>query len=159
MQVKSYIFTILSVVILSVVAEGIMPDGGMKKHISLVMGVIILITVSKPVIDLTGVMSRDGFNFESSIPETEKNTLTEKFESEIADSIYDGFQSRLNSMIETQIFNNFNLACKVKTIMKNGEIEYVEVSGKENPKIRDWVEKQFGIKCVFDEVGETNEIQ
>lgn len=158
MQIKSYIVTIISVVLMSFVAEGIMPDGNMKKHITLVMGIVILIAVSKPVIDFTGGLFKNGIDLEFYRSDDVSYDLTQKLENAVTEKVYNSFQTKLNNMAEEEIYSELGVNCKVETILDGNTVKYIRVHGKQSIAIENYIEKRFGIKCKFDEVGDTNEI-
>ena len=57
MWIKSYVITIILVVLMSILTESLMPDTEMKKHISLVSGLVILFAIAKPIISIPDILS------------------------------------------------------------------------------------------------------
>lgn len=154
MDIKSYILTIVSVVVFSVFAEAIMPEGTTKKQITLVVGVVILITISKPVLKITtDLSSYQNFSGNYSQSTSVVNDLGDRLESAVTGSIYTDFKIKLNRLIEEEIKNRFLISCSAEATIENGMISYMKIFTDENEEIKTYIERNFGIKCVFEKGG------
>lgn len=151
MWIKSYISAIAVTVIFSAFAESLMPETEMKKHISLVVGIIILIVISKPVLSIP-VFNENILDFaeSASIASVE---ISERLNNTQSDEIRSVFIEKLDNNIEKDIYNKFSVKCNVNIAFKNQDIEYVYVETAENEGIRKHIEEIYGFKCVFEKDG------
>ncbi len=154
MDIKSYILTIVSVVVFSVFAEAIMPEGTTRKQITLVVGVVILITISKPVLKFTADLSSyKNFSGNSSQSTSVVNDLGDRLESAVAGSVYTDFKIKLSRRIEEEVKNRFLISCSADVTIENGMVSYVKIFTDENEEIKTYIERNFAIKCMFEKGG------
>lgn len=148
MWIKSYIFAIAVTVVFSAFAETLMPETEMKKHISLVIGIIILIVIARPVLSIP-VFDAKIIDLSESVSTTSAE-ISEKLSDAQRKEIEIGFNQKLNNTIEKDIYNNFSVNCRVNIVSKDENIDYVYIEATENDDIRKLVEETYGLKCVFE---------
>lgn len=150
-MIKSYILTIAATVLFCAIAESLMPDGNIKKHISLVVGLVILYAIANPLIDIPKFLI-DGIKIElseSSDMSSEKiNSEIEKTSFEIIDN---SFSEALENAIENSIENNFGVKKSVNVKSQNGEIVSTIIQGERNQNIESFIRQNFGLNCAFSD--------
>lgn len=149
MWIKSYVSTIILVVLLSLIAESVMPDTAMKKHVSLISGLVILLAIARPIISIPSILVENTrFDFIDDSFILDESSLSEKIVNIRDSAVQSGFKSTLNDLISQDLYKNFRL--KVKTeIFENGEDVYLKIYDKEISDVRKHIENTYGIRCIF----------
>ena len=151
MWIKTYIMTIVSVILISVIAESLMPETNAKRHISLVAGLMIIFSIAKPIISLPK------FNFESieNILSEEgiitSNEITEKISETQAKEINRNFKNALSESIAENLNKNFGSEYELEIVMSDTSIDCISLNCTADSKIKSYIENTYGIKCMFVE--------
>ena len=128
-----------------------MPDGNIKKHISLVVGLVILYAIANPLIDIPKFLI-DGIKIElienSDMSSEKINSEIEKTSFEIIDH---SFSEALENAIENSIENNFGVKKSVNVKSQNGEIVSTIIQGERNQNIESFIRQNFGLNCAFSD--------
>ncbi len=153
MWIKGYILTIALVVLLSALAEALMPDSNMKKHISLVTGLIMLLAIAKPVISLPRFSLDDIlFTLEDKVAvsgaDISKSIVSAQLQA--ADT---GFEEALSKAISNSIFDSLGIKCNVKAVAKEGSVSQIKLDCRESEEIREHIKQNYGLECVFERDG------
>ena len=150
-MIKNYILTIAATVLFCAIAENLMPDGNIKKHISLVVGLVILYAIANPLIDMPEFLI-DGIKIElnesSDISSKKINSEIERTSFEIIDN---SFSEALENAIENSIENNFGVKKSVNVNSQNGEIVSTVIQGERNQNIESFIRQNFGLNCTFSD--------
>jgi len=150
MWIKTYILTIATVVLFSVFAESLMPDSKMKKHISLVAGLIILFAIAKPLISVNKFSLTDVFSDFSEDVDVSGEALSKKINNAQTMSVNSDFAKRLSSEISSKIENTMSIKCKVEVIIEENKVKLVKIHSLENSQIKKLVVDTYGLVCVFE---------
>ena len=151
MWIKTYILTIIVVVLLSHLADSLMPDNNMKKHISLVCGLIVLLTIAKPFVALPKTLTTN-FDLSDSRGSLSSIELSEKLICDMESTIDSEFCTNLNKTINDDLQNRYNRSFKTKTI-KADKTFYLKIYEKEDIGVKNYIETTYGIMCEFTEGG------
>ncbi len=149
MWIKNYIMTIISVVLISGISESLMPNTNMKKHISLVVGLIILFAIVKPIISIPNITIDNmllRLEDDATVSSEMINKKIEKFQYEIIDN---EFSSSVSNTISNAIYSYCGVKCKVKTLSNNGIIDSIIINAPENENIKEFVKNTYGLECKF----------
>ena len=159
MWIKSYVITIILVVLMSILTESLMPDTEMKKHISLVSGLVILFAIAKPIISIPDILSENsGFNFikNEEFFDQDKNTLVEKVVNLRDDTVQSGFKNKLNDVVSKDLYSKFELSVKTEIVENENKI-FLKIYEEENDDVKNYIENTYGIRCFFTGAVQTNE--
>ena len=155
---SAYIKTIVSLLLLSVFAEILMPEGGYKKYIKLLTGLIITLTVLNPVTyilgmsedRLYGVVERNteeilGNTFDFKMPENMETLEMSFYKDELSALISGDLQKRGIEAAEVSITADED----INSDGYGGIIEVIiYVSGNKNEsdrKTRDFISGKYGV--------------
>lgn len=150
MWIKNYILTIISVVLLSTIIETLMPDTSMKKHISLVAGLIVLFAIAKPIVSIHRLPMEDViFRLDDLSKSTSKELYNRISQSQnvIIDNTFAG---ALSGTISNAIKSTFGIECNTKAVVDNGTVKYVKFNCKENSEVQKFIKQMYGLECIFE---------
>ncbi len=151
MWIKQYILTITSVVVFSAMAEALMPENTMKKHISLVAGLLVLLAISKPIINMTKLKPIDlNLNFDI---ESESGDILNKLERTQSNEIENTFEASLSSSIEKELSDKFGVSLKVNVVKSKDNTVEIKLYGAENEQLRKHIKYVYGLESTFEKGG------
>lgn len=149
MWIKTYIMTIITVVLLSAITEALMPETDMKKHLSLVVGLVVLFAMAKPLISVPHFVVEDMiFRIEEDVSASSKK-INKKIEESQINVIDNQFSKSLSETISHSIYSTCGIKCNVDVSINNGIIEKVVIDAEENENIRSFIKKNYGLECAF----------
>lgn len=147
--IKNYILTIAATVLFCAVAENLMPEGNIKKHISLVVGLVILLAIANPLIKVPKFLI-EGIEIElDEKAETSSKIIKDDIEKTSIKIIDNSFSNALETSIENSIENNFGVKKSVSIKTENGEIVSTVIQGEKNQNIEHFIRQNFGLICTF----------
>lgn len=153
MWIKSYIMTIVAVVLLSAVAEALMPETEMKKHISLVVGLLILFAIAKPIISISEFSTDNMFLKLDTEVSTSAKRISEKIENVQFEVVDTTFSDSLSQAIAKSINTNYGVKSNVEAVIKNGTVKNIKIDSEPNDDIRQFIRNTYGLECVFERDG------
>lgn len=149
MWIKTYIMTIVTVVLLSAITEALMPETDMKKHLSLVVGLVVLFAMAKPLVSIPRFAVEDMiFRVEEDVSISSKS-INKKIEDAQIVVVDNQFSKSLSDTISHSIYSSCAIKCNVEVLIDNGIIEGVIIDAHENEDIRKFVKKNYGLECTF----------
>lgn len=151
MQIKEYVIAIASTVIISSMAEVLMPEGSFKKHISLVTGLFILFVMAKPILSIKALPSIDLGKFFDVNTSSTSVEMSEKLNIAEQKAIDTDFEKSLSDSISSKIRELHNINCKVSVLSENSIIKRLTVFSAENDEIRKTINEIYGLECDFKE--------
>lgn len=150
---REWIMYLAGLVMLFAVLETVLPDGDMKKCVRLVMGLVLIIAVTKPIVNF----SADKIDFAESAVRREtaaelKNRMSEK-ERICVMRIY---REKLGENIKNEIAEDCGGRVEVKTEVEDTDAErFGEISGvtviiysdtvTDSDKVRQTISRKFGV--------------
>ena len=152
MWIKSYILTIVTIVIFLSVVESIMPDTDMKKHISLVAGLIVLLTIARPVISITKISYND-LVLNTDVALQASNNLNKKIDSHHAGMAKKDFAYKTSQIITQSINTHFNTSYIAQAVIYNDSDIKIKLNCTANEAIRNYVKTNYGFDCIFEKGG------
>ena len=108
---------IIGVVILASFAELILPKGDMKKYADLIMGLIVMIVLIRPMMQLENIdILKQEFNFDiqmiDTIEETQNEQVREMFEQRVSKDMERALKEDFYEMYVTvEVDDNMNISC------------------------------------------------
>lgn len=153
MWFKTYILTIISVVLLSAIAESLMPETQMKKHISLVAGLIVLLAIAKPIVSIPKLSVDDIFFRLEDWTTVSSQEISKKITEAQYQTVDNTFGSALSDTITESINDSCNIKCRAEAVIDNGMVKYVRLNCMENSEIKNFVKQTYGLECVFEKDG------
>lgn len=149
MWIKNYVLTLISIVIFSSFVEILMPSSNMKKHISLISGIVMIIAISKPIIKFpTHILSEMSFQLEYSQEESPAN-LSDKLAEVQNELIEDDFSNEIISAVQYDINTKFKKNYDIGVLIENGTVKCVILHGEEHEKIAKYIKQTYGFECMF----------
>ncbi len=146
--IKSYVLSIAGVMIASAVIEAIVPEKSFKKYIKTVLGLVILTTLAKPVLnfsDFDSILQKYSLyaDYDLSVPETafsEENTDT---------LIKSEFEKNLCKTIENDIKKDLGKDCVINAQYSDGNIKNVTAvcSDTDFDEISEYILKKYDLNC------------
>ncbi len=134
--IREWFTVVTGVVILSAIAEGIMPSGNLKKYVRLLFGLILVISICRPFINSdTEEFGIEAFNGGRSgeienMEERERETVLRLYRANLSkqmcallDSICEGCETEVIPDIETQDMDNFGRVKGVTVTIKTKDKE------------------------------------
>lgn len=153
MGIKSYILTIVSTVLFSSLTESLMPDGKMKKHISLVVGLVIMVAITKPLLNIQKFLVEDiTYKLEISAGET-SSLINEKITNAQYKAIDDTFEKSLSDSLESSVLKSLGIEKEIEAEAHNGQITRIVVHGEESEQVKMYIKQNFGLDCEFTDDG------
>lgn len=153
MGIKSYILTIVSTVLFSALTESLMPDGKMKKHISLVVGLVILVAITKPLLNIQKFLVEDiTYKLEISVDET-SSLINEKIMNAQYKAIDDTFEKSLSASLENSVLKSLGTEREIEAEAHNGQITKIVVHGGIDDQVKKHIKQNFGLDCEFTDDG------
>ena len=153
MEIKSYILTIVSTVILSALTESLMPDGKMKKHISLVVGLVILVAITKPIMNIRKYLVEDiTYKLEIAVDET-SSLINQKITNAQYKAIDSTFENSLSDSLESSVAKTLGVEREIEAEAHNGQITKILVHGMADNQIKTYIKQNFGLECEFTDDG------
>lgn len=149
MWIKTYIMTIVAVVLLSAIAEALMPETEMKKYISLVVGLVVLFAIAKPIISIPEISVSDMFirlDDDVSQSSIKISKSIEEAQYKVVDT---NFASSLSENISDSIHSACGIKCDVEVVIKNGIVENIKLNTNQNDTIKQFVKTTYGLECIF----------
>lgn len=139
---KEYASNIIIISILTTIFEIITPDGKNKKYITTVLGLVVMLTVMRPITMIANIKGNffniPSFEIEESATSYGTNFIADKFEENLAFKISQKVSENLKSKVD----------CTVKTARnENGEIteiESIEIIPY-SETTADYIVREFGI--------------
>ena len=149
MWIKTYIMTIITVVLLSSITEALMPETDMKKHLSLVVGLVVLFAMAKPLISIPRFAVEDMiFRIEEDVSSSSKK-INEKIEEAQINIVNNQFSRSLSETISKSVYSSCGIKCNVDVSINNGTIEKVFIDDYENDVIKNFIKNNYGLECTF----------
>lgn len=152
MWIKTYILTIITVVIFSSMAENIMPDTNMKKHISLAVGILVLLAIAKPIVSISQ-FSFDNIILNSDKVITTSEELSKKIYNEQSIDIQTSFENKTSEVITSDVNDFFKTKYNVDINVHDNRT-VAKINCEPNIEIEKYIEDKYGFKCVFNKGGE-----
>lgn len=153
MGIKSYILTIVSTVILSALTESLMPDSKMKKHISLVVGLVMVVAITKPILNIRKYLVEDiTYKLEVAVDET-SSMINEKITNAQYKAIDSTFEKSLSDSLENSVTKSLGLEKEIEAEAHNGQITKIVVHGEVDNQVKTHIKQNFGLDCEFTDDG------
>lgn len=153
MWIKNYILTIISVVLLSTIIETLIPDTSMKKHISLVAGLIVLFAIAKPIVSIQRLPMEDVIFHLEDLSKSTSEELYNRISQSQNIIIDNTFSEALSGTISNAIKSTFGLECDTEAVVDNGTVKYVKFDCTENSKVEKFIKQTYGLECIFEKDG------
>jgi len=116
--ISNWIMQIAGIIVVGAICELIMVEGELKKYVKLVAGLVLMLTVIRPII----VISSNTFQLE--IPKSErlkavelKNRLDEKE----MEKIFEIYREKLETSVENEIYSRFGLDVTAKADVEEND--------------------------------------
>ncbi|MBQ7960484.1 MAG: stage III sporulation protein AF [Clostridia bacterium] len=116
--ISNWIMQIAGIIVVGAISELIMVEGELKKYVKLVAGLVLMLTVIRPII----VISSNTFQLE--IPKSErlkavelKNRLDEKE----MEKIFEIYREKLETSVENEIYSRFGLDVTAKADVEEND--------------------------------------
>ena len=129
--IKSYFLNIIAVILFTVVVEILMPNTSLKGYIKLVLGLLVVFTVIKPIMNLANV------DFSTFLTTDEVIIVSSQVEEVQNSQINNLFCEKLETTIAEDIQNNFNQTVSVDVDADVNEIRKITVLGASKEKEND----------------------
>lgn len=153
MWIKEYVLTIAVTVLFSVLAESVMPETKMKKHISLVAGVIILLVIARPVLSVAENFERF-FSAEGEDAEiTSSPEIGSRLENAYSSEIQADFFEKTGEAIGKDIENSLYVKCRIRLEQKPDGALCVYADTTRNESIEKLIRDRYGFECYFAKGG------
>lgn len=150
MWIKNYILTIIIAILFSSFVETLMPSSNMKKHISLISGIIMILVIIKPIIKLPEYMlSELSFRLEYNA-DNYSEALKEKLNASQEKIIIDDFETALVCRIQKDLKMHFGKKYEIVISTNAQMVEGIILHGEKNDDIIAYIKSTYGIECVFD---------
>lgn len=145
--ISDYVLNIVLVIILNVLVESIMPSGSFKKYLKTFMGLVVIIMLAKPLLELTDFdLELEKYIVSNSFSYEDDEELSDYFENAVDLE----FEKNLSDAIKKDIKEKFIADADVFIKCENGEIKSVKLKCEEESfiDIKSFIDKKYGSDCV-----------
>lgn len=149
MWIKNYILTLIILVLLTSFVEALMPNSSMKKHVSLMAGIVMILLIINPVIKLPDyLINKISFQLQYN-QNTPDNNLSDKIVESHNELILSDFSINISGVIEKDISSQFDKLYKVDVLTQDNAITGVVLYGEEDVHIAEYIRKTYGFESTF----------
>ena len=152
MWIKNYILTIVAIILISVIAESLMPETKTKKHISLVAGLMIIFAIAKPILSVPRLNFENIEDFLNEEGISSSQEISTKIAEARVKEVDNVFKTALCESISENLYKNFGEKYDVEAVVLEGTVEYIQLGCVTDEQIESYIKDTYGVKCVF--VGE-----
>ena len=141
--IKSYFLNIIAVILFTVLVEILMPNNSFRGYIKLVLGLLVVLTVIKPITNIAG------FDLETYIPEETYTVSSSDIHDVQNEQINNVFLEQLENHIMADVKNEFNAEISVHIDGDINEVRKIVVSGNNvSDEVILHISKTYGVEDV-----------
>lgn len=141
--IKSYFLNIIAVILFTVLVEILMPNNSFRGYIKLVLGLLVVLTVIKPITNIAG------FDLETYIPEETYTVSSSDIDDVQNEQINNVFLEQLENHIMADVKNEFNAEISVYIDGDINELRKIIVSGNNvSDEVILHISKTYGVENV-----------
>ncbi len=148
--IREWITSLAGVIAIAAICDTIMIDGEMKKYLKPILGFVIIITVSKPIIGIGSEITFDipegsavaSTDFSAKVDELEQKNVSMLYQQKLAERVKSELKNFSQDYINTTVFVTVNNSGEMKNITinlnKSTAIDTLE-------KIKETISKKFAV--------------